>query len=370
MSAFASFRGRCMPLAGAVVLASGAVAQSHDDAATAQAFLDTTCIQCHSEEAESAMALFSGFFLDRLDLADVAAHPAEWEKVVRKLRTGMMPPASEPRPDEAQRQAFMAYLEGELDALAVRSPNPGRPALHRLNRTEYENAIRDLLALDIDAKELLPGDDASFGFDNVAGSLGVSPVLVERYANAAARIARLAVGDLGIDGRAEDALRAEFPDAGGAPRGAAVRHARGAARRAFFPARRRLPHQRRSHERRQRHPHRQRRAERAARGHARRPARGVVRHLEAAADAAGTRARAAEAGRRGCGAAGAGRAAGGRKRGEGRREVGSAHSRQRGAARARRRIHQEEPRLDRGHRPTAEQHVAAIRCSTARPRSR
>ena len=142
------------------------------------------------------MALFSGFFLDRLDVDDIAGHPAEWEKVVRKLRTGMMPPASEPRPDEAERQSFIAYLEGALDELAARNPNPGRPALHRLNRTEYANAIHDLLGLDVDAAELLPGDDASFGFDNVAGSLGVSPVLVERYANAAARIARLAVGDV------------------------------------------------------------------------------------------------------------------------------------------------------------------------------
>ena len=144
------------------------------------------------------MALFSGFFLDRLDVDDIAAHPAEWEKVVRKLRTGMMPPASEPRPDEAERQSFIAYLEGALDELAARNPNPGRPALHRLNRTEYANAIHDLLGLDVDAAELLPGDDASFGFDNVAGSLGVSPVLVERYANAAARIARLAVGDVAM----------------------------------------------------------------------------------------------------------------------------------------------------------------------------
>ncbi len=193
-----SFGRRCMQLAGALALASGAFAQPAERAVTAKAFLEETCIQCHSEEAESAMALFSGFFLDRLDVANVAAHPAEWEKVVRKLRTGMMPPASEPRPDEAQQRAFIAYLEGELDSFAARNPNPGRPALHRLNRTEYENAIRDLLALDIDATELLPGDDASFGFDNVAGSLGVSPVLVERYANAAARIARLAVGDVGM----------------------------------------------------------------------------------------------------------------------------------------------------------------------------
>jgi hypothetical protein len=158
-------------------------------------FLEESCYKCHSEEAESASALFSGFYLDRLNVDQIAAAPEQWEKVVRKLRTGMMPPSSEPRPDRAKEQQFVAYLETELDRLAARAPNPGRPSLHRLNRAEYENAIRDLLALDIDAKELLPGDDSSFGFDNVAGSLGISPVLIERYTNAAATISRLAVGD-------------------------------------------------------------------------------------------------------------------------------------------------------------------------------
>jgi hypothetical protein len=196
MSAFAL----CRTFVGTVAAAaccSSALAQAGSQPTSApRAFLDSTCLKCHSEQAESAMALFSGFFLDRLDVDEIAAHPAEWEKVVRKLRTGMMPPASEPRPDEAEQRAFLTYLEGSLDELAARNLNPGRPALHRLNRTEYENAIHDLLALDIDAKDLLPGDDASFGFDNVAGSLGISPVLVERYASAAARIARLAVGDV------------------------------------------------------------------------------------------------------------------------------------------------------------------------------
>ncbi len=158
-------------------------------------FLESTCYKCHSEEAESASALFSGFYLDRLDVDEIAAAPEQWEKVVRKLRTGMMPPSSEPRPDHAREQQFITYLETELDRVAAHAPNPGRPSLHRLNRAEYENAVHDLLALDIDAKELLPGDDASFGFDNVAGSLGISPVLIERYANAAATISRLAIGD-------------------------------------------------------------------------------------------------------------------------------------------------------------------------------
>jgi len=199
MSASASLGRRTVGLVVAAACCGPALAQLAGAPPSApRAFLDATCMKCHSEEAESAMALFSGFFLDRIDVDDIAAHPAEWEKVVRKLRTGMMPPASEPRPDEAERQSFIAYLEGALDELAARSPNPGRPALHRLNRTEYANAIHDLLGLDVDAAELLPGDDASFGFDNVAGSLGVSPVLVERYANAAARIARLAVGDVAM----------------------------------------------------------------------------------------------------------------------------------------------------------------------------
>jgi hypothetical protein len=176
-------------------LSLAAQAQSNVAPSSSRAFLEQTCFKCHSEEAESAMALFSGFFLDRMDVDDIAAAPAEWEKVVRKMQTGMMPPASEPRPDEASRRQFITHLETELDRLAARAPNPGRPSLHRLNRTEYANAIYDLLALDIDAKELLPGDDSSFGFDNVAGSLGISPVLIERYANAAAKISRLAVGD-------------------------------------------------------------------------------------------------------------------------------------------------------------------------------
>jgi hypothetical protein len=180
--------------AGCISLAAHAEAPP----SAAQGFLKDTCFKCHSEGAETAIAVFSGFYLDRLDVDHVAKDPEQWEKVVRKLRTGMMPPSSEPRPDPVASEQFVSYLETELDRHAAREPNPGRPALHRLNRTEYQNAIRDLLGLDIDAKELLPGDDASAGFDNVAGSLGVSPVFIERYANAAAKIARLAVGDVAM----------------------------------------------------------------------------------------------------------------------------------------------------------------------------
>ena len=115
--------------------------------------------------------------------------------MVRKVRAGMMPPSGAPRPDRAQLDAFAAKLETELDRAAALKPNPGNPGLHRLNRTEYANAIRDLLALDVDAATLLPADDSSEGFDNIADALAVSPALLERYAAAAAKISRLAVGD-------------------------------------------------------------------------------------------------------------------------------------------------------------------------------
>ncbi|HEY7671220.1 MAG TPA: DUF1592 domain-containing protein, partial [Gammaproteobacteria bacterium] len=181
-------------------LAAGAEESAPSAAAafSPEGFIEANCIKCHNQEASTAMALFSGLFLDRVDVHAVARDPMVWEEVVLKLRTGMMPPSSEPRPDSVAEERFVTYLERELDTAAKTHSNPGRPALHRLNRAEYENAIRDLLALDVDAESLLPVDDASFGFDNIAGSLGVSPVLVERYADAAAKISRLAVGDMAM----------------------------------------------------------------------------------------------------------------------------------------------------------------------------
>ena len=125
----------------------------------------------------------------------MAADPALWEKVVRKLRAGAMPPAPRPRPDEATYAGFIARLESELDEVAEADPNPGRTeAFHRLNRAEYRNVVRDLLALDVDVAELLPADDGSYGFDNIAGVLGVSPTLLDRYLSAAKKVSRLAVG--------------------------------------------------------------------------------------------------------------------------------------------------------------------------------
>jgi hypothetical protein len=125
----------------------------------------------------------------------VGAAAPVWEKVVRKLRAGQMPPPGSPRPDKAAYDAFASWLESELDRAADAHPDPGRTeALHRLNRTEYQNAIRDLLGLDVRVADLLPADDQSFGFDNVAGVLTVSPTLLERYMSASWKIARLAVG--------------------------------------------------------------------------------------------------------------------------------------------------------------------------------
>ena len=151
------------------------------------------CVTCHSSRLKSG-----GLALDVLDAANVAANAETWEKVVRKLRTGAMPPLGAKRADEATSRRVIASLETQLDQSAEANPNPGRPPLHRLNRAEYANAIRDLLDLDVDVASLLPPDDAAFGFDNVADVLGVSPLLLERYVDAAAEISEVAIGALEI----------------------------------------------------------------------------------------------------------------------------------------------------------------------------
>ena len=170
-----------------------------------RALLDDYCVTCHSQrivdgQNEPATALTSqlravGLALDALDLSAIAADAAHWEPVVRKLRAGLMPPAGRRRPDQALLDEFRAWLETELDGAAAASPDPGRTAtFHRLNRAEYHNAIRDLLALEIDVVDFLPADDASFGFDNIGGVLRISQSLLERYLNASRVISRLAVG--------------------------------------------------------------------------------------------------------------------------------------------------------------------------------
>jgi mono/diheme cytochrome c family protein len=160
------------------------------EAVAQRAVLDKYCIACHNQKLNTG-----GLALDKLDVAQVTTGAPTWEKVVRKLRTGAMPPVGLPRPDAATYDSLISYLETSLDRAAAMNPNPGRATLHRLNRTEYGNAIRDLLALDVDASQLLPTDDSSFGFDNIADVLTVSPALLERYMSAAGKISRLAVGD-------------------------------------------------------------------------------------------------------------------------------------------------------------------------------
>ena len=159
-------------------------------AASDRGVVDKYCVSCHNQRLKT-----SGLALDTAELSDVAAHPEVWEKVIRKVGAGMMPPAGVPRPDDAAKRALISRLEGVLDNAAKARPNPGRPLVHRLNRAEYANAIRDLLAVELDVSSMLPPDDSSGGFDNNADVLGLSPVLLESYLTAAERITALAIGD-------------------------------------------------------------------------------------------------------------------------------------------------------------------------------
>jgi uncharacterized protein DUF1592/uncharacterized protein DUF1588/uncharacterized protein DUF1585/uncharacterized protein DUF1587/uncharacterized protein DUF1595 len=148
------------------------------------------CVSCHNQRLKIA-----GLTLDTLDVTDVSTARETWEKVVRKLRAGAMPPANAPRPEKAVYEHLTASVEAALDRVAAAHPRPGRiEPFHRLNRAEYQNAVRDLLGVDVDVTSMLPPDDASYGFDNIAGVLKVSPTLLERYLSAAQKISRLAVG--------------------------------------------------------------------------------------------------------------------------------------------------------------------------------
>ena len=158
--------------------------------AASSPLLKQYCITCHNERAK-----VGGLALDSKDFDHVAVDAATWEKVVRKLRTGMMPPSGARRPERTVLDAFASDLESRLDQAAPAGAALHAPALHRLNRTEYANAVRDLLALDVDVKALLPADASSEGFDNIAEALATSPSLVQGYVSAAMKISRRAVGD-------------------------------------------------------------------------------------------------------------------------------------------------------------------------------
>ena len=166
-----------------------------------QPMLDRYCLTCHTDSGHRAGSV--PISLEALDAADVAAHAEACEKVVAKLRSGMMPPAGRPRPDAATYDTVAGWLEAELDRTAAADPNPGRTTVHRLNRVEYSNAVRDLLGLEVDPEALLPPDDEDEGFENIADVLSVSPTLMERYLAAARRISQLAVGDPGLRPRYE-----------------------------------------------------------------------------------------------------------------------------------------------------------------------
>jgi mono/diheme cytochrome c family protein len=172
-----------------------ASAQSGTVSATAptpaRALVTTYCVTCHNQRVKTA-----GLALDNLDADHVSNSADTWEKVVVKLRSRAMPPPAARRPDNATYDRVATWLESELDRAAAAHVNPGRTAeLHRLNRTEYANAVRDLLGVEIDPKAMLPPDEQAFGFDNNADALSMQPALLDRYLNAAAKIARLAVGD-------------------------------------------------------------------------------------------------------------------------------------------------------------------------------
>jgi hypothetical protein len=166
-------------------------AQAQKTTPEPRAVIDKYCATCHNAKLKTA-----GLMLDTLDLANVGQHAQEWEKVARKFRTGEMPPPGLPRPDAATYHFMTEQLEASLDRAASAKPNPGRVAVHRLNRSEYSAAIHDLLGLEIDGKALLAADDADQeGFDNVASVLSVSPLLLENYLSAGRILSRLAVND-------------------------------------------------------------------------------------------------------------------------------------------------------------------------------
>src|SRR4051812_33656087 len=163
-----------------------AAQQPADHRATVQKY----CIGCHNERTKAG-----GLALDEMDYENLPAGAAVWEKSLKKIRVGMMPPPSAAQPDAATRTELMSWITTTLDRAAAANPNPGRPVLHRLNRAEYANAVRDLLALDVDPSTLLPPDDSAYGFDNVGDVLGMSPVLLERFMEAANKVGAVAIGD-------------------------------------------------------------------------------------------------------------------------------------------------------------------------------
>jgi mono/diheme cytochrome c family protein len=176
-------------LSAVLVPAQSVSAKAPMAAATQRALLDQYCVGCHNQKARTG-----GLALDTVDLSHAGDHAETLEKVIRKLRAGMMPPAGSKRPDPATYQALASAIENSVDQAARTKPGVVAPGVHRVNRAEYANSVRELLGLEIDPAEYLPVDDASSGFDNLAGTLTLSPALVEGYIAAAGKISRLALG--------------------------------------------------------------------------------------------------------------------------------------------------------------------------------
>jgi cytochrome c551/c552 len=174
------------------VCAAASLTSQSAPAPTDPVFVRTYCVGCHNDRLKTA-----GLSLQNLDLSDVPAHAEVWEKVARKVRSGEMPPSTvRMRPDAQASTAFAAFLEETIDRAAASHPDPGRATVHRLNRAEYSNAIRDLLGVDVRPGEWLPVDDSGYGFDNIAAVLSTSPALLDRYMSAAHKVSLLAVGDM------------------------------------------------------------------------------------------------------------------------------------------------------------------------------
>ncbi len=174
-------------------LRAGSQAAASPRRTTLQALLDRYCVTCHNGRTQTA-----GLALDQLDVERLGTNAATWEKVVRKLRTGAMPPVGMPRPPSSAYDDLIDWLETELDRGAAANPNPGRPLVRRLNRAEYTNTVRDLLGVEIDGKGFLPADNSGFGFDNIGDVLTLSPALLDRYLIVAQMASRLAVSDPSI----------------------------------------------------------------------------------------------------------------------------------------------------------------------------
>jgi hypothetical protein len=177
-------------IAAGLPLYSAPQAASLLSSTTSKAILDQYCVRCHNDKLRTG-----SLTLENQDLNRIPEHGEKWEKVILKLRLGMMPPQGLPRPDETSVRGVVQFLESTLDRAAVANPRPGGPLVHRLNRAEYANSIRDLLGFDVDVTALLPPDNSTYGFDNVADALGTSPALLQAYLAAARKVAMVAVGD-------------------------------------------------------------------------------------------------------------------------------------------------------------------------------